>query len=92
MRLVDIFDNGCNAASLLHQESAHEGIQVTVQDTLGVGGGQTGTQVFDHLVGVKDIGPDLGPPFDAFLLSFQLGLFLLAFLELDIVQTGFQDA
>src|ERR687890_255417 len=39
-------------------------VDVAVEDTLNVAGLRASTQVLDHLVGVEDVGADLGPEAD----------------------------
>ena len=41
---------------------------------------------------MQDVGTDLRAPFDAFLLPLELGLFLLAFLEFQVVEVRLEDA
>lgn len=50
---------GGGAGALLHQEGAHELVQVAVKDGLGVGGAVSGAEILHQFVGVKDIGTDL---------------------------------
>ena len=76
----------------LHQEDFHKFVEVAVEDALGVGGFVAGAEVFDHLVGMKDIAADLGAPLDFLFLALKFSLFCLAFLEFDVIETGFEDA
>ena len=75
-----------------HEIDLHEVVEVSVQDSLSVGGLVACAQVLDHLVRMEDIASDLRAPLDLFLLTFEFGLFLLTLLELDVVQTGFEDS
>jgi hypothetical protein len=77
--------------SVSHKEHFHEVVQITVEDALGVGGLVTGTQILDHLVWMKDVAADLRAPFDLLFLTFKLSLLLLALLEFDVIETGFED-
>lgn len=70
--------------------SFDEGIEVTIENCLGVTGFDTGAKVFDKVVGMEDVAADLRAPFD-FLFAgvFEGGLFF-AFFEFELVELGAQ--
>ena len=76
---------------ICHQERLHEGVEVTVEHTLCVGGFHARAHVFHHFVGVQHVRAYLAAPFDLFLLALELRLLCLAFLELDVVETALED-
>ena len=66
------------------QPCMDEGVDVTIHHSLDIRGLHSGPQIFDHLVGLEDIAPDLVAPSDCTLFSiesFHFGPFLV-FLEL----------
>ena len=71
---------------IFHQEDLHEVIQVSVKDCLSIRSLVTGTEILYHLVRMKDIASDLRSPLDLLLLTFEFSLFLLAFLQLDVIE------
>src|SRR4051812_46457630 len=50
-----------------------EAVDIAIQDRLYVAGLERGPMILDHLIGVKDIGPDLGTKPDVALLSSERG-------------------
>src|SRR3954471_12443865 len=68
-----------------------EGVEVTVQYLVHVGGLLAGTVVLDHLVWVENVGADLGSPFDVCPLSLHSRELLLPFLPLELEEARPQD-
>jgi len=65
-----------------------EGGNVAVHDILDVAGFVTGPEIFDHLVGLENVGADLAAPTDfAFLRVGAVGFGFL-FVFLDLVELG----
>ena len=69
---------GVVCSSKFKQISFDEVVESAVENGVDVAGFDIGAQVFDHLVGMKNIRTDLAAPADVFLLSVHgVELFLL---------------
>ena len=79
-----------SGSTATHQIGFDKVVQIAVHDPLYIRGLIARPVVFDPAV-VKNITADLGPPFDFFLLSFQLILKLHAFVQLHLVQFRTQN-
>ena len=90
--LFKVFSDVFVASFLAHQEGLHEFVQVSIQNGLGIGGLHSGTQVLDHLVGMKDVGADLASPFDSLFLALQFRLLCTFFLEFKFVEVALEDS
>ena len=77
---------------IFHQEDLHEVVKVSVKHSLCIRSLMAGTQVLDHLVRMQDIASYLRAPLDLLLLPLQLGLLLLTFLELYVIETRLEDS
>src|SRR5690606_26206052 len=65
------------------EPSVDEGIEFTVEHTLGITGGHPGAQILHHLVGLQHIRANLRTPADFALLAVEL-LHLAALLVLSL--------
>ena len=71
------------------QFALDEGVDVAVHDALDIAGLHAGAEVFDHLIGLEDVGTDLVAPSDVSLfavLAFSLGTFSVC---LELIELGF---
>src|SRR5918992_3633330 len=66
-------------------------VEATVEDPVHVGGLLSGAQVFDELVGVEDVGADLGPEPHLRLLPALRGDLTLSLLALELEEASPQD-
>src|SRR5918992_1757943 len=66
-------------------------VEVAVEDPIHVGGLLSGAQVFDELVGVEDVGADLGPEPHLRLLPALRGDLTLSLLALELEEASPQD-
>ena len=74
---------GTDFRSTRAQPGMDKGVDVTIHHSLDIRGLHSGPQIFDHLIGLEDIAPDLVAPSDCTLFSiesFHFGPFLV-FLE-----------
>ncbi len=73
------------------EEGGNEGVEVAVEDALNIGGLFAGAEVFDHLVGLENVGPDLAAPTDVAFFAVVFFLFGPFFVHLDFVEAGFEN-
>src|SRR6266542_5667 len=85
-KLLDILDLDGFAGHALRQSRGHEPVQIAVEHVARGGRGDSGAQVFDQLVGLQHVGPDLVPPTDVGLGGIDGAGLGLALLKLGLVE------
>ncbi len=77
--------------SSLQKKGVDEGLDLSIQHLLHVGGLQARPVVFHELVGGEDVRTNLAAPGDIFLFAFELGHLLVLLPPIVVIQPGAQD-